>query len=146
MHEILSYFLDNSIDTNNISVINSDAASIYFIPYDEAFFDEILANVPQLLSEFQVTDYGVANDYGFYLLCQYSHVGPDNRLYAKYQLRLDGTILATETVPMSNKTRPKPNSLLRAAKKSANKIITQERLALKQGMLKTLRTDFEYES
>jgi len=144
MQAILANVLKYSIETNNISVVNSDDGSVYLIPYDGAFFDDILVSSPQLLVEIlEDEDYDTDD---FRLVCQFSHIGPDNQFYAQYQLRLGNIVLATETAPMVAKGKTKSNSLLRAAKKCARKIITQESQALKQGMLKTLRTGFEYES
>ena len=145
MQAILSDILDHSIKTSNISVVNYDNGSVYFIPYDGVSFDKILDAFSYIQVDPNFDD--DVDTLNFTITCQYSHVGPDNRLNAKYELRLGETLLATEYAPVIGKAAPgQQNSLLLSAQKCARKIITQENTALKRSMLKTMRNGSEYES
>ena len=144
MQAALSYILDYCIETSNISVVNSDAGSIYFIPYDGLFFDEILSVVPYV--EFDQNFEEDIDELNFTIACKYSHVGPNNNLYARYELSLGNTVLCSETAKITEKQKTHPFSLLRAAKKCSRKIIFQERLALKRSMVKNVRTGLDYQS
>lgn len=143
---ILYQILDYSIANNSVSVVNADNGSVYFIPYDGLFFDEILLAAPQGFIELENAIAEEIDNLRFTLLCKFSHVGGDNRFYAQYELQLGNTVLARETVPMIPGMRAKPNTLLNSARKCARKIITQEKNALKNHMLKTMRTGREYDS
>lgn len=155
MHVAISSILDYSIETSHVSVMNYRDCAIYFIPYDGLLLEELLTLISILCPEhadIQSTFYknNSPENMHFSILCQYSHMDADNQLNAKYELRFCDTLLTTEFEPIAisgkAKSSPKPGTLLYSAKKCAWKIISQERQALKQGMLKTLRTDFEYES
>lgn len=146
MQNLLYNILDYSIANNSISVVNAENGSVYFIPYDGLFFDEILLAAPQVFVEIENSADGGLDNLRFTLLCKFSHVGGDNRFYAQYELQLGNTVLARETVPMILGMRAKPNTLLNSARKCARKIITQEKNALKNHMLKTMRTGREYDS
>lgn len=146
MELLLSDILDYSIVTSNISVVNSDNGSVYFIPYDGTLFDEILEMAPHLVTEIQTSTDDQIDNLRFCLICQYSHVGADNNLYAKYTLQMGDTTLVTEVAPIIKGLTAKPHSLLRAARKCARKMIEQEKLALKQGMIKTFMTNAEHTS
>ena len=144
MQPILSYILDYSIGTQAVSVVNSDKGVVYFVPYDGLFFDEILFISPYVgdnLDEDEMVD-----SLNFSITCTYSHIDADNFMNAKYELRLGQTLLATEYARIIPKMRSKPNTLLRSARKCARKVITQERLALKNHLIKTFRTDMEHDS
>ena len=142
MKAILSDILDYSIESYTVSIGNSNDTSTYIIPYDGAEIEEILNIVPRIALEPDATNPdGSIDELYFTLSCRYSHIAPDRNLTAKYELRLEDTLLVTEYAPILSTARPKPNSLLRAAKKCARKIISQERAALKYGMLKTIHTN-----
>ena len=147
MRADLSYILDYCIETNNISVVNTDLGSVYMIPYDGSFFDELLATIPheQWIEVASCFNEDIDN-LKFTLICGYSHVGADNRLKAKYELSLEDTVLWSEFATISDKKRPGRFSLLRAARKCSAKIIAQERMAMKRSMVKTLRNGKEYDS
>lgn len=146
MRAILSDILDYSIETNNISVVNDLDGSVYFIPYDGAGFDAILDMAPQIKIKSALNSDDNIDMFNFTISCQYSHIGPDRNLFAKYELYLGDTLLFAESAPILAKLRAKPRSLLRTARKCANKIIAQERAALQFGMIKTLQTDSVYDS
>lgn len=150
MQVTLSSILDYSIETGSVSVMNYGDCTVYFIPYDGTLFEELLASLPNAAFESELYSDENSDSLDFSILCQYSHIDADNRLNIKYELRLGDALLATEFASMPNKQSEKkpakPNTLLYSAEKCARKIIIQERQALKQGMLKTLRTGFEYES
>lgn len=147
MQVTLSSILDYSIETSNVSVMNYGDCTVYFIPYDGTLFEELLASLPNAAFESELYSDENSDSLVFSILCQYSHVGADNRLNIKYELRLGDVLLATEFAPMPNKQSEKkpakPNTLLYSAKKCARKIIIQELTALKYNLVKSVYTGYE---
>ena len=102
--------------------------------------------MPNIEIETEPDSNDVIDDLYFTLSCKYSHIGADSHLNAKYELLLENTVLATEYAPIVSGMRAKPNSLLRTARKCANKIIAQERLALKNNLVKVIKDNSGYEN